>query len=384
MPDAALTDALAALARGKPVILYGPPGTGKTKLMNELRMELEIESGSGSSLSVNREDLNSPITRAGGNNLPQLPGPVRVEWVTFHQGYGYEDFVLGLMPQANGQLIAVSGPLLEAVADVVSGDVGSVVLFIDELNRANVARVFGELITFLDPNYRTKADGGLGDAVPFQVKGLPVGENGSYEFHRRDGRVTSLPRPLYFPRNVYLVATMNSVDRTALPVDAAIGRRFERIALRPSAELVADSLGTDLASAAATVSDPAAAELAVLVFDRVNSFVSDRLDFDSQIGHGTMIQALLSDPSWPSIESVARVWDDVVVPHIEECFAPYPQWLRELLRVDDADAPVDFPYVATVDLAGASYSSAFDRPRMSALTEDLQRAALAFIIAPRL
>jgi len=170
---------LNSLKRKKQVILYGPPGTGKTFLAKHLAQFLIAESDGFS------------------------------EIVQFHPAYAYEDFVQGIRPQLTegGQLdyAMIPGRFLEFCRKASSRK-GTCVLIIDEINRANLARVLGELMFLLE--YRNEI--------------IPLAGGGE----------------LSIPDNVRIIGTMNTADRSIALVDHALRRRFAFIALRPNYEVL--------------------------------------------------------------------------------------------------------------------------------------------------
>lgn len=149
-----------SLRMGQQIVLYGPPGTGKTYLVKKVAEYLVGDD------------------------------PSRTQLVQFHPSYSYEDFFEGLLPSetASGQatFTVQPGPLRDMAADAIKEDSRGVpvVLIIDELNCANLAKVFGELYFLLE--YRN-------DAVRLQY------------------RPTEAFR---LPRNLFIIGTMNTADRS--------------------------------------------------------------------------------------------------------------------------------------------------------------------------
>lgn len=195
LPD--ITDALAAellvhdrawldemrelLIDERQLVLYGPPGTGKTYLAMKLA---EFFGG----------------------------GPEQVKIVQFHPSYAYEDFFEGFRPVEDPETREVAfrmtaGPLRE-LADLASRDGNRHIphfLIIDEINRANLAKVFGELYFLLE--YRTKSV-----------------------------RLTYSGDDFALPPNLFVIGTMNTADRSIALVDAAMRRRFAFVELSPRTE----------------------------------------------------------------------------------------------------------------------------------------------------
>ena len=169
---------LQAIARTKQAIFYGPPGTGKTYIAKKLALHIT----------------------GGGDGF--------VELVQFHPAYAYEDFVQGIRPQrTNGELDypLVDGRFLKFCRKAGTRE-NTCVLIIDELNRANIARVFGELMYLLE--YRN-------EQIPLAA-----------------GKVFSIPA------NVRIIGTMNTADRSIALVDHALRRRFAFIRLSPNYKIL--------------------------------------------------------------------------------------------------------------------------------------------------
>lgn len=131
----------------------------------------------------------------------------RYRFVQFHASYQYEDFMLGFSPEQNGFGIK-EGPFLRLAHDAKRDPANTYVLVIDELSRADVGRVFGEALTYVE---RSKRE------LPFTIA------NGEQ---------------LVIPTNLVILATMNPFDRGVDEVDAAFERRFAKISMDPSEDLL--------------------------------------------------------------------------------------------------------------------------------------------------
>lgn len=178
LPEEWLTTVRDVLLKKKQVIFQGPPGTGKTFLAK----------------SISRT----------------ITSPDRVAVVQFHPSYAYEDFVEGFRPsESNGTLIfeVKPGPLVQLAERAIADPDKTYVLIVDEINRANLAKVFGELYFLLE--YRN-------EEISLQY--------GDAE------RLFSLPS------NLLIVGTMNTADRSVASLDSAIRRRFAFIDLVPDRE----------------------------------------------------------------------------------------------------------------------------------------------------
>jgi len=200
------------------LILYGPPGTGKTFqtvnyalsiIENRPLSELILEERR--SLRDRFEDL-------------QLMG--KIGFVTFHQSFAYEDFLEGIKPVVkdgniqyeveNGifKRICLAAKKAWKKAKKAEEPADNFVFIIDEINRGNVASIFGELITLVEKDKRDGASEALQVTLPYSKK------------------------PFSIPPNLYLLATMNTTDRSVEAFDVALRRRFDFIEKMPNPSLI--------------------------------------------------------------------------------------------------------------------------------------------------
>ncbi|WP_327636114.1 AAA family ATPase [Kribbella sp. NBC_00482] len=232
----------------KQIILYGPPGTGKTYVAQHLARFL---------------------TR---------PGAVKL--VQFHPSYAYEDFVEGFRPLASAsnqvgfQLVA--GPLRRIAAQANEEPGEPFFLIIDEINRANLAKVFGELYFLLE--YRDSA-------IDLQY---------------------SPGEPFSLPRNLFVIGTMNTADRSIALVDAAIRRRFAFVEMHPDIEPVRSLLPRWLA--ARDEPDDGRTELLAAL----NAAIHPE-DHDLKIGPSYLMKQDLNHA-----DGLERVWTHSILPLLEE------------------------------------------------------------------
>ena len=249
LPIAFLTDIERLLEDKRQVIFQGPPGTGKTFAAQEVARCLAGSDG-------------------------------RVTVVQFHPSYAYEDFVQGYRPALeNGQptFVLRSGPLLLAAQAARAEPDAKHYLVIDEINRGNLAKVFGELYFLLE--YREKG-------IRLQYSEEP------------DTRFS-------LPDNLHFIGTMNTADRSIALVDLALRRRFHFVEFHPDAPpikgLLRRWLSTNVAADMSWVAD---------VVELANEQLSD--DRHAAIGPSHLIKEDLSTAD------VERIWRHSVLPYIEE------------------------------------------------------------------
>lgn len=338
---------LSAFRDRKNVLVYGPPATGKTHAVAQVRRVLDEEWSGGESITLDPARMDRPFL-AGFDESP-LAGPVLTDWVTFHQDYGYEDFIIGLRPTGHGiRLAPFAGRLLDLAVRLDRQRGGSALLVIDEINRGNVPRILGDFMTFMDTSYR-RGTGNVPNpyAVPVTLPKVQHGTTGDDQTEpiwMLSGDSVMLSLPWYFPQELYLVATMNSIDRALAPLDSAVGRRFERIDAFADPDYLAEHHGVSMVAVGDLMEapdvpvdqwNPPSAAVALLIY--LNNQITERLGQDYELGHLYFWHV----KEWSDLQ---RVWDRDVWPQIRDRFGGRPDQLAELLRVNVHDAPQDYPF----------------------------------------
>lgn len=250
-----LVEIAALLEAKRQVVFYGPPGTGKTFVARKLAAVLAGDAS-------------------------------RVRLVQFHPSYAYEDFVEGYRPRLTAGMAGfelVSGPL-RRLADLAAADRAHLhVLIIDEMNRGNVAKVFGELYFLLE--YRDE---------PIDLQ---------YSAER-----------FAMPDNLRIIATMNTADRSIALLDAALRRRFAFIPFFPDRDPIAGLLGRWLER-----HRPEMLWVADLV-ERANDRLADR---NGAIGPSFFLRSDLDDAR------LGLIWEHEIMPYLEDHFFDDPGRLAD-------------------------------------------------------
>lgn len=387
-----IDDILSSWGAGRNVLLYGPPATGKTRLISELFDTLNKPPEAQRGILLDVADAEMPFSRP--EQEITIPQPAKVVWTTFHQSYGYEDFVLGLRPEisADGtRLQPWAGVFLDAALELADPKTSykSVVIFIDEINRGNAARIFGEFMTFLDFDYR---DGGR-VPLPLPLRQLTYKDGQSEAIRRPGARASTIPEGFTFPKHVYIVATMNSVDRAAVPIDSALARRFDRLEMRPNLDVLAQHWGLDKTAIPKPNEDNwetlGPFQTGYLLLDRLNVTIASDLAPEFELGHGLLTPLLANktapDGTTPAVEekdawrTLAKTWDDVLFPQLEDRYSGRPEQLMDLLHVDNAPPAGDYAWKLRTSMGGTIAARTLAPVRVSELDIDVIKRSFRWL-----
>lgn len=274
------------LARKGQVILYGPPGTGKTYHALQVAEELVARSSHVQGWADLSAEQRAAIKGARSADAQRI-------WTcTFHPAYGYEDFVEGLRarPVPGGLEFVPQPGLFKRICTLAeSRRSEAFVLIIDEFNRGDSPRIFGELLTLLELDKRER----LSVQLPLSGERFTV------------------------PRNVRILATMNTADRSISLLDAALRRRFGFVEYMPSAGPLAD----------ATVQGLHLGELLRVVNERLLSVLGNAAR-NLQVGHAYFMSEAQPIASVVALRNAIR-YD--LLPLLQEYCAEDPDALQTLL-----------------------------------------------------
>ncbi|MFC1609536.1 AAA family ATPase [Myxococcota bacterium] len=218
----------------------------------------------------------------------------RYAFVTFHQSYSYEDFVEGIRPdvdeEQNITYEVLPGAFRKMVTKALKDPEGPPhAIFIDEINRANIAKVFGELITLLEEDKRIGGDNPTAVQLPYSGETFAV------------------------PANLWVIGSMNTADRSIALLDTALRRRFDFQELMPDSDVIQEHVGST-----GVVDD---VDIAAL-FEVINQRIEFLYDRDHTLGHSYFLAV-------ENLDDLKTVFVDRVIPMLQEYF--YEDWEKVCL-----------------------------------------------------
>lgn len=193
----------------KAMVLYGPPGTSKT-----YQARCMAENMIAKALKNTKTDIKECFKTIDAEFKKHI------HILQLHPSYTYEDFIIGksiIVDKKGGTKISVKpGKLLKIIAGIDSNDKLPHIVILDEINRVDISRVFGELFTAMEPSYRER-----GVELSANISQIEKEDKKSLSIDEETNRIY-----LKVPQNMYFIGTMNMIDFSLEQVDFALRRRF--------------------------------------------------------------------------------------------------------------------------------------------------------------
>lgn len=258
----AISKIMDLLERNPNLILYGPPGTGKTFYINQLKDYFDHS-----------------------------------EIITFHQSYSYEQFVEGItakVEENTGQLIyEVEEGIFKNISEFArNNNDKKVALFIDEINRGNISKIFGELITLIEQSKREHATEETLVKLPYSKKNFSV------------------------PKNLYIIGTMNTSDRSVALIDIALRRRFSFFEIIPNFsyfEYTEDKIKSTIQA-----------------IKNINNVIKKTIDKEHIIGNSYFF-SLLNKTENELDDQIKYIWLYQILPLLQEYYYTSPKTITDIL-----------------------------------------------------
>ena len=271
------------------IILHGPVGTGKTYYAGLLAIALSNKEISGI------KDVES-LLNGDKQIISSLSGPNpngRITNVTFHQSYGYEDFIGGIKAKTtkNNEIrYEVVPGIFKILCDDARRDLGSpFVIIIDEINRGDISRIFGELITLIEDDKRSSnKSAGISLTIP----------NFSEKFS--------------VPSNVYIIGTMNDSDRSIALLDVALRRRFLFFRVQPSSDVIGKWMKNN-----SSTNNQEFSSTVINLFDRLNKKIHETKGEDFLIGHAFFKDLASTKDAY---ETLRQIFTYKIIPLLKEIY----------------------------------------------------------------
>ncbi len=299
-------------AFAKNSILYGPPGTGKTYYTAYYSVAI----CDGTTIAKLEEKPYGEVLE----RFNTLKKEGRIAFTTFHQSYGYEEFIEGIRPVMAGEeekksieYEIVPGVFKKFCDDASLVDDKLYVFIIDEINRGNISKIFGELITLIEETKKKEEAEGLTAFLPYSKQAFGV------------------------PKNVYILGTMNTADRSIALMDTALRRRFNFIEMMPDCRTIED-----------VVIRQNGKEVNIgNILDIINRRIEFLFDREHTIGHAFFTS--LKNDNLNSIERIAAIFRNSIIPLLQEYFYDDYEKIRLVLG-DNHKKDEQFQFVKKINI----------------------------------
>lgn len=272
------------------IILYGPPGTGKT--YNTIYYAVAICENKDLD-TIKKESYTDVLKRYN-----DYKNDGKIEFTTFHQSYGYEEFIEGIKPRLvcedeskkleNSLEYSIIPGIFKNFCDKAKeGNGENFVFIIDEINRGNISKIFGELITLIEDTKREGENEHTSVRLPYSQTLFSV------------------------PNNVYIIGTMNTADRSISLMDTALRRRFQFIEMLPNLDI------EELNKIRIKDSNNKDSKINVqMMLKKINERIEILYDREHTIGHAMFLRLVQN----PTIEVLASIFEKSIIPLLQEYF----------------------------------------------------------------
>ncbi|KGM37718.1 McrB family protein [Streptococcus sinensis] len=276
-------------------ILYGPPGTGKT--YNSIKYAVDTIdkkfSQDGAKTYTDYADKFNELKTVG-----------QIAFTTFHQSYGYEEFIEGIKPflgkrgvrrgRSDLNYKISDGVFKEFCNKAASDESNNYVFIIDEINRGNISKIFGELITLIEDSKRNGKDEAMSVTLPYSQEEFSV------------------------PKNVYILGTMNTADRSIALMDTALRRRFEFIEMMPDESLLDNVVVEDISIQK--------------MLEKMNQRIEVLYDREHTLGHAFFMP--LKNKKKATLDQLASIFSNKIIPLLQEYFYEDYEKIMLVLGID--------------------------------------------------
>lgn len=271
----------------KNIILHGPVGTGKTFYAKLLALGLTNHKISGikgieALLSGKPEKVNF---------FSNLKSGEQIKTVTFHQSYGYEDFIGGIkaITGGNGNIeYKVVPGVFKTLCDTARKDINKpYVIIIDEINRGDISRIFGELITLIEDDKRSNKDS----------EGITI-------------KLPNFDEEFSVPENVYIIGTMNDSDKSIALLDVALRRRFLFFLIPPYSKIIEGWINEK-------IKDEKFKNTVIDLFNMLNKNITETKGEDFRIGHAFFKELKDTDDPY---ETLRQIFLYKIIPLLKEIY----------------------------------------------------------------
>ena len=304
----------------KNVIFYGPPGTGKTYTTAKRAVAICDK--------IAEEDLidYSEIMK----RYNELKKKNRIEFITFHQSYGYEEFIEGIKPiilneddesnSENSQEIkyeivdGIFKKFCDEARKAQDKENNEYVFIIDEINRGNISKIFGELITLIETTKRTGKKECISTKLPYSKEEFTV------------------------PDNVYIIGTMNTADRSIALMDTALRRRFKFEEMLPDYHLLEDIF----------VEDKGTKVNIGAMLKVINERIEYLYDREHTIGHAVFLEKMENDKINIDINKLENIFKKNIIPLLQEYFYEDYEKIRIVLGDNAKDEDEQFIFAESI------------------------------------